>query len=108
MMSTSAPLSVEILANYVEVANIAGNHAIQSAAATEERRLVRPAHPFIRPLRIWQQDVDRLEDPEEVGDALESVAADLANATCLPGMKRRAAVQAEQLHLLPLAQLPGL
>src|SRR3954466_11971246 len=70
----SAALRVEVLANDVQVRNVARQHPIERGPATEDGSFIRTADPLVRRARVGQKELERLIDTENVGDPLERIA----------------------------------
>jgi|APCry1669192522_1035417.scaffolds.fasta_scaffold02685_2 hypothetical protein len=103
---SSAPLRIHILANDIEVRDIAGCHAIKRRPTAENPGSVRLPNPLVG--RLWKKNVQSLVDAENVGNTLQSVLGDCGDGAALPGLKRRAALKPKQAHLLLLLELPSL
>src|SRR4051812_17920129 len=70
----SAALRVEVLANDVQVRNIARQHSIERGPATKDGSLVRTADPLVCRARVRQKELERFIDTENVGNPLERIA----------------------------------
>src|SRR3546814_5630213 len=106
MSKGSAALAVDILANDIEIGDIARCHAIDRGLAAKEARPVRFAHPFVGGL--GHEDLETLVDAHHIGNALERVLAERRDIAALPVVKGRTAVETEETHLFDLAEIPCL
>ena len=98
--SISPSLRIQILPHHEQVGDVAGQHALQRGLAAEGRCIVRPAQPRVGAIRLREQDRQRLEDAEQVADALQRVARQRAVVLALPFVERRFRRIAEQFALL--------
>ena len=101
-----AQWSVKIPANDIKIRNVAPTHALQCSASPKQISAVWRAHPRTGLCRLWQEDVDRPEDPEDVADPLQPVPTKPGRLASPPSVEGRPAGNCEQAHLFRFAKMP--
>jgi hypothetical protein len=98
-------LSIDVLPHHVEIRHIPGGHAGNRRVAAEGGGGVGLVDPGIG--CCGEQRLQALIDAQNIRNPFQRVLAQGAHGAALPAPQGGAAMEAQQVHLLSLSQVPG-